>query len=71
MEWFVDLHDNLLAGETGRQVNAVGGGLLVLLCLTGIPIWWRGSRTWVKGLYVNPRSGWSRLNFDLHSALGF
>ena len=47
------------------------GGLLVVLCLTGIPIWWRGTRTWLKGLYFSPRSGWNRLNFDLHSALGF
>ena len=28
MEWFVDLHDNLLTGETGRQINAIGGALL-------------------------------------------
>src|SRR3954469_21260714 len=42
MEWFVDLHDNLLAGETGRKINALFGGLLCLLCLTGVVIWWRG-----------------------------
>jgi uncharacterized iron-regulated membrane protein len=71
MEWMVDLHDNLLTGITGRQVNAVGGGLLVLLCFTGMVIWWRGSRTWVQGFFVNPRSSWKRINFDLHSALGF
>src|SRR2546423_1044797 len=28
MEWFVDLHDNLLAGVKGRRGNAVGGALL-------------------------------------------
>lgn len=71
MEWFVDLHDNLLAGETGRQVNAVGGGALALLCVTGVVIWWRGRSTWARGFFFNPRSGWKRVNFDLHSALGF
>lgn len=71
MEWFVDLHDNLLTGETGRQFNAVGGGLLCLLCLTGVVIWWRGNRDWYKGFFFNPRRGWKRINFDLHSALGF
>ena len=71
MEWFVDLHDNLLTGETGRKVNALGGALLVVLCLTGLVIWWRGRRTWTKGFYFSPRSRWKRLNFDLHSALGF
>ncbi len=71
MEWFVDLHDNLLAGETGRQINAAGGGLLVLLCFTGIVVWWRGASAWLKGLYFSPRAGWKRMNFDIHSALGF
>jgi uncharacterized iron-regulated membrane protein len=71
MEWFVDLHDNLLKGEAGRKVNALGGGLLCLLCLTGVVIWWRGRRTWTHGFYFNPRHNWKRINFDLHTALGF
>jgi uncharacterized iron-regulated membrane protein len=71
MEWFVDLHDNLLAGDTGRQVNAVGGALLCLLCITGVVIWWRASGPWYKGFFFNPKSNWKRINFDLHSALGF
>src|ERR1041384_5089315 len=71
MEWFTDLHDNLLAGETGRKVNAVGGALLCILCLSGLVIWWRASGAWWKGFLFNPRSGWKRINFDLHAALGF
>ena len=71
MEWFTDLHDNLLKGETGRKVNAVGGALLCILCLTGLVIWWRASGAWYKGFFFSPRSGWKRLNFDLHAALGF
>jgi len=71
MEWFTDLHDNLLTGETGRKVNAVGGALLCVLCISGLVIWWRASGAWYKGLLFNPRSGWKRINFDLHAALGF
>jgi uncharacterized iron-regulated membrane protein len=71
MEWFVNLHDNLLKGETGRKVNAVGGGLLCLLCLTGVIIWWRGSGSWYQAFYFNPKHGWKRINFDLHASLGF
>ena len=71
MEWFTDLHDNLLKGETGRKVNAVGGALLCILCISGLVIWWRASGAWYKGLFFNPRSGWKRINFDLHAALGF
>ena len=71
MEWFTDLHDNLLAGETGRKVNAAGGALLCVLCITGVIIWWRACGPWYKGFYFNPASRWKRMNFDLHSALGF
>ena len=71
MEWLVDLHDNLLKGETGRRMNAVGGGLLALLCITGVAIWWRGKSTWAQGFFFNPWHGWKRINFDLHSAMGF
>ena len=72
VEWAVDLHDNLLLSmQTGRRVNAIGGIVVTILCLTGVTIWWRGSGTWYLGLYFNPRTGWKRINFDLHSALGF
>jgi uncharacterized iron-regulated membrane protein len=71
MEWLVDLHDNLLKGDTGRRINAVGGGLLALLCLTGVVIWWRGKSAWAQGFFFNPWHGWKRINFDLHSAMGF
>ena len=71
MEWFVDLHDNLLAGETGRKINALGGALLCVLCITGVVIWWRASGLWHQGFYFNPGHSWKRINFDLHAALGF
>jgi uncharacterized iron-regulated membrane protein len=71
MEWFVDLHDNLLAGETGRKINALGGALLCVLCITGVVIWWRASGPWYKGFYFNPGHSWKRINFDMHAALGF
>jgi uncharacterized iron-regulated membrane protein len=69
--WMRDLHDNLLGGETGRQVNGAGSVLFVVLCLTGAFIWWPGIATWRRGLTVHWRSNWRRLNWRLHSALGF
>ena len=71
MEWFTDLHDNLLKGETGRKVNAIGGAMLCLLCISGLVIWWKASGAWYKGFYFNRLSSWKRINFDLHAALGF
>jgi uncharacterized iron-regulated membrane protein len=71
MAWFEDLHVNLFGGKTGRQINAVGGGLLSILALTGLVVWWQGIQNWKRGLLVKFRAGWKRINWDLHSSLGF
>src|SRR5206468_83958 len=62
MEWFVDLHDNLLKGETGRKVNALGGALLCLMCLTGVLIWWRASGACIAWLV--------RMHFGRYGGMG-
>src|SRR5207302_2241133 len=38
VERIVDLHENLLAGSTGRVANGIGAMSLTLLCLTGAVI---------------------------------
>ena len=68
--WLLDLHDNLLAGETGRSVNGGGAVLLTLLSLTGAFIWWPGIRSWRRSLLVDRRAGWRRLTWNLHSVVG-
>jgi uncharacterized iron-regulated membrane protein len=65
------LHNELLGGRNGAIANGVGGGLLGLMCLTGIVLWWPGQRVWMRALTVNWRAKWRRINFDLHSAVGF
>jgi uncharacterized iron-regulated membrane protein len=71
MSWMLDLHVNLLAGPTGRIVNGVLAALLTLLALTGAVIWWPGIRNWRRSLTINLRASWKRINWDLHSAVGF
>ena len=71
MAWFEDMHINLFGGKLGRQINAVGGGLWAILALTGVVVWWQGIQNWKRGLLIKVRSGWKRLNWDLHSSLGF
>ena len=68
--WLLDLHDNLLAGETGRTVNGIAAILLLLLAITGAVIWWPGVRTWRRSLFVETQASWKRLNWNLHSVLG-
>ena len=70
IEWLVNLHADLLAGQTGRVVNGVGALSLTLLCLTGAVIWWPGLTHWRRSLTVDWRAHFARINWDLHSALG-
>jgi len=69
--WMLDLHDNLLSGETGRRANGVGALFLVLLCATGAVIWWPGTRRWRRSLSIERRASWNRFAWTLHSAFGF
>jgi uncharacterized iron-regulated membrane protein len=69
--WLLDLHDNLLGGETGRRINGIGALLVTLLCLTGAIIWWPGIKNWRRSLALDHRANWTRLNWSLHSVLGF
>jgi uncharacterized iron-regulated membrane protein len=69
--WFMQLHTDLLGGKTGRLVNGAASALLCLLCISGLVVWWPGINTWKRALWVNPKSGWKRINWDLHSAFGF
>ena len=69
--WTLDLHDNLLGGDTGRTVNGVGAVLLAVLSLTGLVIWWPGIDGWRRALVVDWRANWRRVNWSVHSAFGF
>jgi len=68
-----DLHDDLLLLEDrrGRFWNGVGSVLVTVLCITGAFIWWPGIKGWRRGMWVKWGASWPRLNFDLHSAMGF
>ncbi len=71
LAWCTSMHTNLLAGPTGRIVNGVASIFVTLLCLTGAILWWPGLAKWRRSLMVDPRANWKRLNWDLHSAIGF
>ncbi len=72
IDWVYDLHVYLLLPHAyGMQVNGAGAMILLVLCISGLVIWWRGAKTWTRGLGISVRHNWRRINFDAHSAIGF
>jgi uncharacterized iron-regulated membrane protein len=69
--WMLDLHDNLLNGPTGRRVNGVGALALLMLCASGMIIWWPGAARWRRSVLIDTGASWKRLNWSVHSVLGF
>ena len=58
-----DLHSTCLADRTGRIVNGVGAGLLLLMCMP--PGWSSGGPglgSWRRGFMVDLRRSWRRVN---------
>jgi len=71
VEWVHDLHVYLLLGSAhGEEVNGVGATILLLLCITGLLLWWQGLRNWTRALGIDLRRNWRRINFDAHHAIG-
>ncbi len=66
-----NLHETLLLGVTGRQINGILAALLLAINVTGMVIWWPGLKTWPRALTVDLARTWRRINFDLHRAAGF
>lgn len=73
--WFVEfalsLHTQLALGARGAIANGIGGGLLFLMALLGIVLWWPGIRIWKRALKINWRARWTGINFDVHRTFGF
>jgi len=69
--WLLSLHDDLLGGVTGRNVNGIGALLVIVLVFTGSVVWWPGIQSWRRSLTVRRHVGWRRFAWDLHSTIGF
>lgn len=63
------LHVELLAGERGAWVVGISGIVLLLLCGSGVVLWWP-SRRKLLGLKIRWSASRKRVNYDLHRAGG-
>jgi len=70
LEWIVDLHENLLAGPAGREINGLAALVVVVLVLAGLVIWWPGQARWRRSLVISRPAKTHRFSWHLHSAIG-
>lgn len=71
MGWFENLHYYLLSGRTGLLVSGWMACGLLLLCVSGVVLWWPGVSRWAAALVLRKRGSWKRFNWDMHSVVGF
>ncbi len=71
INWIADLHINLLSGSIGRLINGLFGTALLILCVSGVLLWWPGRKRVRRSVSVQWRARWKRLNWDLHTVGGF
>jgi uncharacterized iron-regulated membrane protein len=71
MGWVENLHVQLLSGRTGLLVSGWMGVGLLVLAGTGLVLWWPGVRRWRRSLVLSANVRWRRMNWDLHTVVGF
>ena len=64
------IHGNLLLGRAGRLINGYAAILTMLLCLTGLYIWWPNRQQWQTWLRWRGRRTWWRVFWDFHHLAG-
>jgi uncharacterized iron-regulated membrane protein len=66
------IHRTLYLGEAGKIITGISATIFVLMLISGIILWWPKKKRIVKQkLTIMYEARWRRLNFDLHSVLGF
>jgi len=71
--WIEEFHTKLHLGDIGEVIIKVNVLLFFILCISGLIIWWPKQKAAFKKavtIKFNANS-WKKLNWDLHSVLGF
>ncbi|WP_236970849.1 PepSY-associated TM helix domain-containing protein [Membranihabitans marinus] len=70
--WFRMHRWLLLDTEIGRPIVGISTIIFLFLMITGFILWLPKRMKYMKqGLVIKSKSGWKRLNHDLHNVLGF
>ena len=63
-----DLHFTFLAGPPGYVFNGIGASCLLVMCLSGLIVWWPGLSRVGQAFVVHLDRGWRRIVWELHGA---
>lgn len=68
----LDLHRNLLLGETGKLIVGISVLIFVFMLISGLVLWFPEKLKHLKKSFsVKWKARFYRLNYDLHNVLGF
>jgi uncharacterized iron-regulated membrane protein len=73
MSVVLDIHLHLMMGKVGEQIVRWNVLIFFFMCITGLILWWPKQKGFLKRAITikwNTKK-WKRLNWDLHSVLGF
>lgn len=71
-EVVLDLHQNLLMGNIGRQIGGASVLMFLVLVFSGFILWLPKKLKYLKqNLTIKTNAKFKRLNHDLHNVLGF
>jgi len=67
------IHTELLMGKAGKQIVRWNVLIFFVMCISGLVLWWpKQKRFFKQAVRINFKTkNWKRLNWDLHSVLGF
>ena len=71
MGFIFHMHLYLMLERIGLTISGWMALGLLLLCISGIVVWWPGITRWVAAIVLRRRASWKRFNWDLHSVSGF
>ena len=63
-----ELHFNFNTGQRGYLFNGIGASCLLVMCVSGLVIWWPGISRVGQAFTVHLRRGWKRVVWELHGA---
>jgi uncharacterized iron-regulated membrane protein len=64
------LHFELMGGQPGRTINGIGAACLLVMCVTGVVLWWPGRTQLARGFTVDFSRSRQRIIWELHRAAG-